>query len=255
MARVPNSGVRRSIVLTMVVASMASRSAGAQSLFPPVLINETTLFRQTISTGGALPALGLVLICEGEPGQKPFVPPGQATPPFAWMSLCGSTLPNFGISDIVAFLPGPNGLRNGLVIQMASDRDADGTPADVTPLPGVFINSNITAIAEQIGPSGFIEYAPSVNQPGFFTDGFQFPLYYIQSDCQPLAEHLTTCGTPQQIAPQCGDPGGVCGMLTGQIFPAPEPEEWSLLLVGFGALGLLRRVRRTRDEPWRGSAP
>jgi hypothetical protein len=254
MARVPNSGARRSIVLTMVVASLASRSAAAQSFFPPVLVNETTLFRQTISTGGAVPILGLVLICEGEPGQKPFVPPGQPMPPFAWQVLCGNTLPNFGISDIVAFTPGPNGLTSGLVIQMASDADADAMPADVTPLPGVFINSNITAITEQIGPSGFIEYAPNVDQPGFFTNGSQFPLYYIQSDCQPTAEHLTTCGMPQLIAPQCGDPGGDCGVLTGQTFPAPEPEEWRLLLAGVGVLGLTRRVRRRTTSLTRSSA-
>jgi hypothetical protein len=181
--------------------------------------------------------LGLVLICEGIPTPKANIPVGQ----FAWRFLCGNTLPNFGISDIIAFLPA----TNGLLIQMASDNDGDGAPADVTPLPGIFINTNITAITEQIGPSGFIEYAPSVNQPGFFVvNGSQFPLYYIQSDCLPRPEHLTTCNTPQQIPPQCGDPGGECGMLEHQTFGTPEPETWSLLLTGFVAVGATRRIRR-----------
>lgn len=235
----PGAILRRVALLSLLSGAI---SAHAQSFLPPVTINEGAKFSQVIGTGGALATGGALLICEGEPVGKATIPLTVANP---WQYLCGKTLPNFGISDIVGFLPGVG----ALLIQMASDKDADSavTPADTTPIPFPFINAPIVAIAEVLGPSGFIEYAPeasqpvfvqpgvTANQPGFYVDPKtgQTPIYFIQSDCQPANEHLSTCGIRNQIPPQCGDPGGECGVVIGTI---AEPAPWTLLLCGMIAL-------------------
>jgi hypothetical protein len=209
-------------------------TAAQASFLPPVFIDESTNFSQVINTNGAQATGGALLICEGEPIDKStFVTVAHPS-----QYLCGNTLPNNGISDIVGFLPGVS----ALLIQMSSDKDADAasTPADTTPIPFPFINAPVGAIAEVLGPSGYIEYAPSLGQPGFYTDSFgDTPLYYITSDCQPVGEHLATCGVRNQIAPQCADPGGACGVVY-DTFNVPEPESWALLLSWLAALVLSR---------------
>jgi len=251
---------------------MGAIAAQAQSFLPPVTINETTKFSQVISTNGAQATGGVLLICEGEPVGKASIP---IDVPHPIQFLCGNTLPNFGISDIVGFEPGVG----ALAIQMASDLDADAatTPADTTAIPFVFTDAPIDAIAEVLGPSGFIEYEPEAdqpvfgmpgvvsNQPGFYVDPTtgETPIYHIQSDCQPPSEHLSNCGVINQIPPQCGDPAGTCGVALDS-FNVPEPKSWILLMCGLIALLLFRSSlthRRYRDSgatvlvsPWFGGS-
>jgi hypothetical protein len=243
-----------------VIVPLVSGTAFAQAFLPPVMIGEDAAnFMQTVMTPGAFPTGGALLICEGNPVPKSSFSANPFAMAHPELFLCGNTLPNFGISDVVGFLPGPG----SELIQIASDADDPILQtADTTPItfPGVngstFVDAPTVAIAETYGPSGFIEYAPQdggpcptppaqavamCNQPGFYVDPVtgETPLYYINSDCDGV---LISCG-PSQIPPQCGD--AVCATLvttgfdvaTGaRIVPTPEPGSLALAVLGLAVL-------------------
>jgi len=234
---------RLSCCTAFILLFLGVGNAHASPFLPPVTIDENANFLQVISTNGGLATGGVLLICEGNPVDKSTFSATAVNPLFF---LCGNTLPGFGISDIVAFVPGVG----GLLIQMASDLDADAatTPADTTPIPFVFTNAPMAAIAEVPGPSGFIEYAPQETpsapppfapaNPGFYIDPLTglTPLYYIQSDCNP-AENIAAggdgnCGI-HQIQPQCGDP---CATVFGSLNAVDEPPSLILFALGLAVL-------------------
>ena len=198
---------------------------------PPVSFTEPTMAgaNQFIFTGSALPVGGLVFVCEGQSGGPPGGTPTTiiGTDP---LNACGGVgLPNHGISDVLGFINSVNfGGGNQLNGQLASDSDRPPDYADVNGItfanppgipPNVFVNPPIVALAESLGTSGAIEYAPQVGEPGYYDNGTgQTPLYYIFSDCTPISS---------------------CGSLVGPQIPPPIPPVPNMrfsFMVGTGAI-------------------
>jgi hypothetical protein len=218
------------------------------AFLPPVSFTEPTMAgaNQFIFTGSALPVGGLVFVCEGTPTTIIGLDP---------LNACGGVgLPNHGISDVLGFIPSVN-LGGGTQLngQLASDADLPPDYADVNGImfanpPGipanVFVNPPIVALAESLGTSGAIEYAPQVGEPGYYDNGTgQTPLYYIFSDCTPIS----SCGSlngPQMPPPIPPVPGKRFDFRVESgafVTEVPEPAT-----TGFTVIGLLAACLRCR---------
>lgn len=207
---------------------------------------------------------GIVIICE--PGIEPVitgnptpVPPPGGGNPLGIRDSCGggSLATNFGISDVLAFLPYsfPNnpGIL-GLYGELASDKDGDTQYADLNGVvyPGTgmfatFVNAPYVAITEAFDSTGTIEYEPGQGEPGFLGDNSPTAIYQIKSDCDPGEGPCPTENIPPQIPPGPRfDPafGGEWQVRDGaDIEFVPEPGSFGLLSAVL-ALGAALRKRR-----------
>jgi hypothetical protein len=234
----------------MIVAVILLVAGGSSANAAIITFGENTMAQadQIIFAGNSPVVGGVVVVTEF--GVNPF-PSGPN--PILTVGLGGNSNNNFGISDILAFIPGINpGGGNELVGELASDNDRDATDpndrlfADVNGVtlngqPVQFANPKTVGIFEIWGPSGTVEYAPAVDQPGYFLDANGAPpVYLIGTDNSGNG----SANIPPQT-PTFSFLGGNFTVGGGSTPYLPEPS--SLVLSGcglallLGYAGLMRR--------------
>jgi hypothetical protein len=125
-----------------------------------------------------------------------------------------------------------------------------------TALIGVFLPSAVTAVSE--GPASLnyagnpgletlASYYPALNQIFFIGDGLTGTgTGSVQAFRAPAGAATLYIAVADSYGSSTGNDGSFTVTYTDTAGPVPEPQTWSLLLVGFGAVGAMRRCGRGR---------